>query len=120
MGGTKLFFRELNRLGLTGVVDPGGNNLAPEAYQALLQVWREHQLTWRVAYSLCGQTPGAEFEELKTLTRLVPMGFGDDMLRFNGIGKRITAAMNNNDRPTEAKRRSITRWRDGPRNRGWL
>src|SRR5262245_64040221 len=24
--GTKLFFRELNRLGLTGVVDPGGNN----------------------------------------------------------------------------------------------
>ena len=27
--GTKAFFRELNRLGLTGVVDPGGNNLFP-------------------------------------------------------------------------------------------
>ena len=62
--GTKLFFRELNRLGLTGVVDPGGNNLAPEDYQALLQVWREHQMTVRVAYSLCGQTPGGEFKEL--------------------------------------------------------
>ena len=30
------------------------------------------------------------------------MGFGDDMLRFNGIGERITVAMNNNDAPTQA------------------
>ena len=111
--GTKLFFRELNRLGLTGVVDPGGNNLAPEDYQALLEVWRKGQMTVRVAYSLCGQTPGAEFEELKALTRLLPMGFGDDMLRFNGIGERITAAMNNNDRPTDAEKEKyyeIVRW----------
>ena len=35
--GTKKFFRELNRLGLTGVVDPGGNNMTPESYQALFQ-----------------------------------------------------------------------------------
>src|SRR5262245_12528606 len=27
--GTRKFFRELNRLGMTGFVDPGGNNLAP-------------------------------------------------------------------------------------------
>jgi len=111
--GTKLFFRELNRLGLTGVVDPGGNNLAPEDYQALLQVWREHQMTVRVAYSLCGQTPGGEFEELKAFTRLMPMGFGDDMLRFNGLGERITVAMNNNDKPTEAEKEKyyeIARW----------
>jgi len=36
--GTKLFFRELNRLGLTGVVDPGGNNLMPDDYQALAKL----------------------------------------------------------------------------------
>ena len=111
--GTKLFFRELNRVGLTGVVDPGGNNLAPEDYQALFEVWRQHEMTVRVAYSLCGQTPGAEFEELKALTRLLPMGFGDDMLRFNGIGERITTAMNNNDRPTAADKEKyyeIVRW----------
>jgi predicted amidohydrolase YtcJ len=111
--GTKLFFRELNRLGVTGVVDPGGNNLAPEDYEALLQVWREHQMTVRVAYSLCGQTPGAEFEELKAFTRLLPMGFGDDMLRFNGLGERITSAMNNNDKPTAAEKEKyyeIVRW----------
>ena len=100
--GTKLFFRELNRLGLTGVVDPGGNNLMPDDYQALFKVWRDGQMAVRVAYTLCGQTPGAEFEELKNWTALLPIGFGDDMLRFNGLGERITAAMNNNDRPSES------------------
>ena len=92
--GTKEFFRELNRLGLTGVVDPGGNNVTPESYQALFHVWREGQLTLRVAYSLCGMTPGHEFEEYKNYLAMMPMGFGDDMLRFNGIGERITWAMN--------------------------
>src|SRR3984957_17291406 len=111
--GTKKFFRELNRLGLTGVVDPGGNNMTPESYQALFKVWRQGQLTVRVAYSLCGITPGKEFEELKDLTQMLPMGFGDGMLRFNGIGERITWAMNNNNNPTEAERQKyyeIARW----------
>ena len=100
--GTKLFFRELNRLGMTGVVDPGGNNLSPDDYQALFKVWREGAMTVRVAYALCGQTAGRELEELQGLTAMLPMGFGDDMLRFNGIGERITVAMNNNDAPTQA------------------
>lgn len=111
--GTKKFFRELNRLGLTGVVDPGGNNMTPESYQALFKVWRQRAMTLRVAYSLCGITPGNEFEELKDLTQLLPMGFGDKMLRFNGIGERITWAMNNNNQPTETEREKyyeIVRW----------
>jgi len=102
--GTKKFFRELNRLALTGFVDPGGNNLFFPDYQAVLKVWRQSLMTVRVAYSLNGQTPGSEFEELKDLTQLLPMGFGDDMLRFNGIGERITWAMNNNDKPSEAEK----------------
>jgi len=111
--GTKKFFRELNRLGLTGVVDPGGNNLAPDDYQALFKVWRDGQMTMRVAYALCGQTPGAEFEELKNWTALLPIGFGDEMLRFNGLGERITAAMNNNNRSSESdkdKYYQIAKW----------
>jgi predicted amidohydrolase YtcJ len=114
--GTKKFFRELNRLGITGVVDPGGNNLAPEDYQAVFKVWRQGEMTVRVAYSLCGQTPGAEFEELRSLTQLLPMGFGDDMLRFNGLGERITAAMNNNNKPSEADKQKyyeIVKWAAG-------
>lgn len=111
--GTRKFFRELNRLALTGVVDPGGNNLAPDDYQALFQVWRQAEMTVRVAYTLCGLTPGAELDDYKSWTRLLPMGFGDDWLRFNGVGERITAAMNNNDRPTETDREKyyqIAQW----------
>jgi predicted amidohydrolase YtcJ len=111
--GTKNFFREMNRLGVTGVGDPGGNNLNPENYQPLFKIWRQHQLTLRIAYSLCGPTPGNEFEELKSLTQMLPQGFGDDMLKFNGIGERVTWGMNNNDHPTEDAREKyyqIVRW----------
>jgi hypothetical protein len=111
--GTKEFFRELNRLGLTGVVDPGGNNLFPADYQALFDVWRRGELTVRVAYSLNGQTAGQEFAELQNLTALLPMGFGDERLKFNGLGERITFAMNNNPEPTAAQKEryyEIVRW----------
>ena len=111
--GTKKFFRELNRLGLTGIGDPGGNNVTPETYQALFKIWREHELTIRIAYSLCGFTPGSEFEEYKNITQMLPMGFGDDLLRFNGIGERITWAMNNNEKPTDAEKQKyyeIVKW----------
>ncbi|HEY4364728.1 MAG TPA: amidohydrolase [Bryobacteraceae bacterium] len=111
--GTRKFFTELNRLGMTGVVDPGGNNLTPQQYQALFEVWRAGQLSVRVAYSLCNQESGAEFEEFQQMTTLLPMGFGDEMLHFNGIGERITAAMYNNDRPSamdKEKFAQILKW----------
>ena len=41
------------------------------------------------------------------------MGFGDGMLRFVGLGERLTDAMNNNPRPTEADKEKyfeIARW----------
>ena len=113
VAGTKKFFRELNRLGVTGVGDPGGNNLNPDNYQALFKVWRQGQMTVRVAYSLCGPTPDKEFEELKSLMQMMPQGFGDDMLKFNGLGERITWGMNNNDKPTaddKEKYYQIVRW----------
>ena len=114
VAGTKLFFRELNRLGLTGVVDPGGNNVTPREYQALFKVWHDRQLTLRVAYSLCGMTDGSEFAEYQNYLAMMPQGFGDDMLHFNGIGERITWAMNGiNGIPPEAdkaKYYEIVRW----------
>ena len=114
VAGTKMFFRELNRLGLTGVVDPGGNNVTPREYQALFKVWRDRQLTLRVAYSLCGITNGSEFTEYQNYLAMMPQGFGDDMLHFNGIGERITWAMNGvRGVPPEAdkaKYYAIVRW----------
>ena len=114
VAGTKLFFRELNRLGLTGVVDPGGNNMTPREYQALFKVWRDRQLTVRVAYSLCGMTDGSEFAEYQNYLAMMPQGFGDSMLRFNGLGERVTWAMNgvSGKRPEQDKARyyEIVRW----------
>jgi predicted amidohydrolase YtcJ len=114
--GTRKFFRELNRLGLTGVGDPGGNNVNPEDYQPVFKVWKQGQMTVRVAYSLCGPTEGKEFGELKSLTQMVPAGFGDSMLKFNGIGERITIRMNNNPKPTsddQEKLYEILKWAAG-------
>jgi hypothetical protein len=114
VAGTKLFFRELNRLGVTGVVDPGGNNMTPREYQALFKVWRDRELTIRVAYSLCGMTDGSEFTEYQNYLAMMPQGFGDDMLKFNGLGERITWAMNgvSGKRPEQdkAKYYEIVRW----------
>jgi predicted amidohydrolase YtcJ len=87
--------------------------LFPGDYRALFEVWRNRELTVRVAYSLNGQTAGRELEELQDLTALLPMGFGDDMLRFNGLGERITLAMNNNPSPSDADKhayRQIVQW----------
>lgn len=111
--GTRQFFTELNRLGVTGVVDPGGFNLGPAQYAALFQLWREKALTVRVAYSLFSQNAGAELAEFRNLTQMLPMGFGDDMLKFNGIGERITAAIYNNNQPDSAVKEKfleVVRW----------
>ncbi|MET4204222.1 amidohydrolase [Bradyrhizobium sp. LA6.12] len=113
VAGTRQFFTELNRLGITGIVDPGGFSIYPSHYAALQRLWREKSLSVRVAYSLFAQNVGAEFEEYKNLTPFLPMGFGDDMLRFNGIGERITGAMYNNNAPDAAakdKFLEIIRW----------
>jgi hypothetical protein len=104
VAGTKAFFKELNRLGLTGVIDPGGFGMAPPDYQALFKVWREGGLTLRVAYTIFAQGRGKELEDYKNLTQLLPMGFGDSMLRFNGIGENVAWGVYNNDNPSEAAR----------------
>jgi predicted amidohydrolase YtcJ len=111
--GTKAFFRELNRLGLTGVVDPGGFGMAPPDYQALFRVWRDGDLSLRVAYTIFAQGRGKELEDYKALTQLLPMGFGDSWLRFNGIGENVAWGVYNNDNPPEAARGQFTeicRW----------
>ena len=105
--GTKKFFLELNRLGLTGVIDPGGNNITPPDYEALFQLWRENQLTMRVAFSFGSQGNGGEFDEITEPVLKLPMGIGDNMLRFNGVGERITGGMYNNDKPTLADKEAF-------------
>jgi predicted amidohydrolase YtcJ len=80
VAGTQKFFKELNRVGVTGVIDPGGFNMTPAEYAPLFNVWRNNNLSVRVRYSYFAQKPNKEFEEFKELTQLLPMNFGDEML----------------------------------------
>ena len=112
--GTAQFFRELNRLGLTGVSDPGGYNLTRGELPAAVQgVAGPPRSPCASIYSLFAQRRGKELEDYQSLTQLLPMGFGDDMLRFNGIGENVTWGMYNNDNPTEAQKEQyyeVARW----------
>ena len=113
VNGTEKFFKELNRVGVTGVMDPGGFNMSPSEYAPLFKVWRNKGLTVRVSFSYFAQKKDKELEEFKELTQLLPMGFGDGMLRFNGIGERVAFSMYNNDKATPAdqdKLYQIARW----------
>jgi predicted amidohydrolase YtcJ len=85
--GSKRFFREMNSLGITGIVDGGGVSMYPASYQAVFKLWHDKELTVRVAYHLCAPKPGSELADLQNLTQLLPQGFGDDMLHFNGPGE---------------------------------
>ena len=107
IAGTIGFFRELNRVGLTGVLDPGGYNLPPNEYQALFKVWQDGKLTLRVRYSLFAQHPNSELEDFKSAVQMLPMRFGDDMLRFNGIGENVTWGSYNNDNMSDAQKEQL-------------
>jgi predicted amidohydrolase YtcJ len=87
--GSKRFFREMNSLGITGIVDGGGVSMYPANYQAVFKLWGDKELSVRVAYHLCSPKPGSELADMQNLTQLLPPGFGDSMLHFNGPGEII-------------------------------
>jgi hypothetical protein len=113
LGSTPLFLEGRLVLNVGGAGDVCAVALDPATGR---EVWRARQLTVRMTYSYFSQKRGRELEEFKELTQLVPMGYGDDMLRFNGIGERITFGMYNNERPTEADKEQLyqaARWAAG-------
>ena len=113
LSGTIEFFHDMNRLGVTGIDDPGGFNITAASYRPLFQIWHEGKLTMRVRFSMFAQRRGHELEDYKASLGVMPMGFGDDMLRFNGIGENVDWAMYNNDHPNDAAKaeyRAIAEW----------
>jgi len=87
--------------------------MVPAAYQALFKVWRDGDLTLRVAYSYFAQDRGKELDDFKAMMQLLPMGLGDDWLRFNGIGENVFWGAYNVDAPDVAARErlvEILRW----------
>jgi predicted amidohydrolase YtcJ len=87
---TRHFMREVNRLGITSVIDAGGGSQKyPEDYQIIEDLHREGQLTIRIAYNLFTQKPKQELKDFETWTRRLNPGQGDDAYRNNGAGEML-------------------------------
>jgi predicted amidohydrolase YtcJ len=87
---TRLFMRELNRFGITSVVDAGGGfQNYPDDYGVVSELHERGELTVRVAYNLFTQKPKQELGDFQSWTRLTKPGAGDDFYRANGAGEML-------------------------------
>jgi len=87
---TRQFMRELNRLGLTSVIDAGGGfQNYPEDYAIIEQLAKDGHLSIRVAYNLFTQRKGQELEDFRQWSDIVRPGQGDDFYRHNGAGEML-------------------------------
>lgn len=84
------FMRELNRLGITSIIDAGGGfQNYPEDYQVINQLNDENKLTVRIAYNLFTQKAGHELEDFEHWTQTSHYQQGDDYYRHNGAGEML-------------------------------
>jgi predicted amidohydrolase YtcJ len=87
---TRHFMREMNRLGVTSVIDAGGGfQNYPDDYQVIEQLHRDGLMTLRIAYNLFTQKAGGETQDFARWTKMVTPGDGDDTYRQNGAGEML-------------------------------
>jgi hypothetical protein len=87
---TRHFMYELNRLGITSVIDAGGGfQNYPEDYKVIEELHRRGQMTVRVAYNLFTQRPKHELEDFTKWTSTAQLFQGDHKLRLNGAGEML-------------------------------
>lgn len=90
LNSTRHFMRELNRLGITGVIDAGGGfQNYPDDYEIIRTLAEAGQMTVRLAYNLFTQKPKQEKEDFLNWTRTVKYRQGDDYFRHNGAGEML-------------------------------
>ena len=85
LNSSRLFMRELNRLGLTSVIDAGGGfQNYPDDYAVVEELHRRGEMTLRIAYNLFTQRPKQELADFSKWIGMTSPGKGDDILRMNG------------------------------------
>src|SRR6266849_6134772 len=90
LNSTRQFMRELNRLGVTSVIDAGGGfQNYPQDYQVVTELHKNDQLTVRLAANLFTQRPKQELEDFANWAKTVKPGQGDDLYRINGAGEML-------------------------------
>jgi predicted amidohydrolase YtcJ len=87
---TRHFMKELNRFGITSVIDAGGGfQNFPDDYKVVNELNEKKQLTVRIAYNLFTQKPKHEFEDFNDWIDTVKLYQGNDMYRHNGAGEML-------------------------------
>jgi predicted amidohydrolase YtcJ len=90
LNSTRQFMRELNRLGVTSVIDAGGGfQNYPEDYEIIRELNKQGLSTVRLAANLFTQRSGAELDDFASWSKSVKPGQGDDMFRINGAGEML-------------------------------
>ncbi|WP_374382423.1 amidohydrolase [Dongia sp.] len=90
LNSTRHFMRELNRLGVTSVIDAGGGfQNYPDDYAIIEKLHADGEMTLRIAYNLFTQKAGQELEDFTRWTKMVKPGQGDDLYRVNGAGEML-------------------------------
>jgi predicted amidohydrolase YtcJ len=80
------YYRELNRLGLTSSIDPGGGGQHfPDHYENTIALAREGKLTIRTAYFLFAQVKDKEVEDFKKWVKVISPGQNDDPTKGHGF-----------------------------------
>ncbi|MFT4057872.1 MAG: amidohydrolase, partial [Novosphingobium sp.] len=90
LNSTRHFMREVNALGVTGVIDAGGGfQNYPDDYDIIEKLHQDDQLTVRISYNLFTQKPKEELADFAGWAKQVTPGQGDDTYRHNGAGEML-------------------------------
>jgi predicted amidohydrolase YtcJ len=90
LNSSRLFFRELNRFGITSAIDAGGGfQNYPDDYGVVNELHRNGELSVRLAYNLFTQKPKQELQDFQNWTKMTKPGEGDDFYRVNGAGEML-------------------------------
>jgi predicted amidohydrolase YtcJ len=90
LNSSRLFFRELNRFGITSAIDAGGGfQNYPDDYGVVNELHKKGELSIRLAYNLFTQKPKQELADFQNWTKMTKPGDGDDFYRVNGAGEML-------------------------------
>lgn len=110
--------------GVTGALDPGGFGITPESYNAMFDLWRSGELEMRIRLYLVPGSRGNELADIRDWVRYIQPGFGDDRLRYVGMGEIVSFACHDMEgvRPfevTEEAKRELAEAVDVLAAHGW-
>ncbi|WP_412679796.1 amidohydrolase [Brevibacillus choshinensis] len=90
LNSTRLFMRELNRFGITSVIDAGGGfQNYPDDYQVYEELDKRGEITVRTAYNLFTQHPNHELDDFQSWTSTSQPYTGSPYYRHNGAGEML-------------------------------